>query len=221
MKHILNNLSEEEKNSIREQHTGGMKVMTENFSKLLNSKLGNSKPFLAEQQRAADTIEGGGMGINEVMGLAYDFMNENCPEGPKDKMKYQECIGRLHDLFGMVIRNLKGNISDSREIASESNNDFVAEQTYTTKGVGTAGQEYDIKSPFKVGQVLTNIIRSIDKKPYTIKITQVGNGFVVAKIKGPGTYEGKAIDGTGTYELNTNTPKKLMGNNELGNFMIP
>jgi hypothetical protein len=48
MKHILNNLSEQEKNSIREQHTGGMKVMTENFSKLLNSKLGDAKP-LTEQ----------------------------------------------------------------------------------------------------------------------------------------------------------------------------
>ena len=32
MKHILNNISEEEKNAIREQHTGGMKVMTEKFS---------------------------------------------------------------------------------------------------------------------------------------------------------------------------------------------
>ena len=50
MKHILNNMSEEEKNSIREQHTGGMKVMTENFSKLLNSKLGDAKPFLNEEQ---------------------------------------------------------------------------------------------------------------------------------------------------------------------------
>ena len=49
MKHILNNLSEQEKNSIREQHTGGMKVMTENFSKLLNSKLGDSKPLVSEQ----------------------------------------------------------------------------------------------------------------------------------------------------------------------------
>jgi nucleoside-triphosphatase THEP1 len=49
MKHILNNLSDEEKNSIREQHTGGMKVMTENFSKLLNSKLGDSKPLVSEQ----------------------------------------------------------------------------------------------------------------------------------------------------------------------------
>ena len=49
MKHILNNLSDEEKNSIREQHTGGMKVMTENFSKLLNSKLGDSKPLVSKE----------------------------------------------------------------------------------------------------------------------------------------------------------------------------
>jgi hypothetical protein len=49
MKHILNNLSEEEKNAIREQHAGGMKVMTENFNKLINSKLGDSKPLVNEQ----------------------------------------------------------------------------------------------------------------------------------------------------------------------------
>ena len=49
MKHILNDMSEQEKNSIREQHTGGMKVMTENFSKLINSKLGDSKPLLEEE----------------------------------------------------------------------------------------------------------------------------------------------------------------------------
>jgi len=112
MKHILNDLTEQEKNAIREQHTGGMKVITENFSKLTNSKLGDSKPLVTEQQRPAESIESG-MGINDVMNLAYDFMSKNCPEGPKNKMKYQECIGRLHDLFGMVIRNLKGNIPDS------------------------------------------------------------------------------------------------------------
>jgi hypothetical protein len=50
MKHILNNLSEEEKNSIREQHTGGMKVMTESFSKLVNSKLGDSKPLVSDKK---------------------------------------------------------------------------------------------------------------------------------------------------------------------------
>ena len=50
MKHKLNNLSEEEKNAIREQHSGGMKVMTENFSNLINSKLGDSKPLVNEQE---------------------------------------------------------------------------------------------------------------------------------------------------------------------------
>ena len=54
MKNILNNLSEEEKNSIREQHTGGMKVMTENFSRLLNSKLGDSKPLVNEETDKKD-----------------------------------------------------------------------------------------------------------------------------------------------------------------------
>jgi hypothetical protein len=49
MKHILNNLTEQEKNAIREQHTGGMKVMTEKFSQLIESKLGDVKPYLMEQ----------------------------------------------------------------------------------------------------------------------------------------------------------------------------
>jgi len=51
MKHLLNDLSELEKNSIREQHTGGMKVMTENFSRLLNSKSGDVKTLVEEQAK--------------------------------------------------------------------------------------------------------------------------------------------------------------------------
>jgi hypothetical protein len=49
MKHLLNDLSEEVKNSILEQHTGGMKVVTENFSKLLNTKSGTVRPLVSEQ----------------------------------------------------------------------------------------------------------------------------------------------------------------------------
>ena len=56
MKHLLNNMSEEEKNAIREQHTGGMKVMTENFSKLLNSKLGDAKPIVEEKEESNEGI---------------------------------------------------------------------------------------------------------------------------------------------------------------------
>lgn len=49
MKHLLNNLSEEEKNNIRKQHTGGMNVVNENFKKLINYKSGDVKPILNEQ----------------------------------------------------------------------------------------------------------------------------------------------------------------------------
>lgn len=55
MKHILNNLTDQEKNAIREQHTGGINVGTENFSRLLNSKLGDSKPLVSEQQSPTES----------------------------------------------------------------------------------------------------------------------------------------------------------------------
>lgn len=141
MKHILNDLTEQEKNAIREQHTGGMKVMTENFSKLLSSKLGDVK-LVSEQT-----------------------------------------------------------------------------QTYTTKGTNTGGQQYDITSPFKVGQTIKGK-RSIDGQIYTITVAQVGQGFIGGKIMGPGTYNNKPLDGKFPWELNTNTPGVLHGNNEMGTFTI-
>lgn len=49
MKHLLNNLSNEEKNRIREQYEGGMSVDNSRFKKLMESKLGNVKPLIMEQ----------------------------------------------------------------------------------------------------------------------------------------------------------------------------
>ena len=49
MKHILNEMSDEEKNSIRSQHTGSLQVQTERFKKLVENKLGNVKPLISEQ----------------------------------------------------------------------------------------------------------------------------------------------------------------------------
>ena len=56
MKHLLNDLTEKEKNSIREQHTGGMNVVTENFSKLINTKSGDVKPLVNEQEEGENMI---------------------------------------------------------------------------------------------------------------------------------------------------------------------
>jgi hypothetical protein len=49
MKHLFNDISQEEKNRILELHTGGIKVMIENFNKLVDVKLGDVKPYLNEQ----------------------------------------------------------------------------------------------------------------------------------------------------------------------------
>lgn len=48
MKHLLNDISKEEKKSILEQHKGGMKIFNENFHKMVNKKLGHVELF--EQQ---------------------------------------------------------------------------------------------------------------------------------------------------------------------------
>jgi len=55
MKHILNNLTDKEKQAILEQHKGGMKVMNENFSKLIKATLGDAKPLVSEQAEDQNT----------------------------------------------------------------------------------------------------------------------------------------------------------------------
>ena len=50
MKHLLNDLSQEEKNRILEQHNGGKKLVIENFNKLVNNKLGSVKPLINEME---------------------------------------------------------------------------------------------------------------------------------------------------------------------------
>lgn len=56
MKQLLNDMSFDEKQNIREQHTGGMKVMSGSFRRLVNAKLGDLKPLISEQpQHQHDT----------------------------------------------------------------------------------------------------------------------------------------------------------------------
>jgi hypothetical protein len=70
MKHILNDLSNEVKNNIREQHTGGMTVTTESFSRLLNAKLGDAKPLVSE---AMDSSQTKSKIQNELMSAGLDI----------------------------------------------------------------------------------------------------------------------------------------------------
>jgi len=66
MKHLLNDLSNEEKNRIREQYEGSLLVNTSRFKKLLESHLGNVKPLLTENPTGdtgnQEVVGGGGQG---------------------------------------------------------------------------------------------------------------------------------------------------------------
>lgn len=51
MKHILNNISENEKNEILGHYTGQLKIDNSKFNKLVENKLGDVKPLLSEQEQ--------------------------------------------------------------------------------------------------------------------------------------------------------------------------
>ncbi len=57
MKHILNDISQEEKNRILEQHSGGKKIDTSKFKSLLESSMGNVKPLVSETENTESTIK--------------------------------------------------------------------------------------------------------------------------------------------------------------------
>lgn len=65
MKHLFNNLTEQEKNNIRKQHTGGMQVNNSRFNTLLENKLGNDKP-LVEKFDDEDDMYSINEGVNVV-----------------------------------------------------------------------------------------------------------------------------------------------------------
>jgi hypothetical protein len=116
MKHILNNLSEEEKNAIREQHTGGMKVMNENFSKLLNSKLGDVKPLVNEQQvdRVINASVMGGpivvaIAIANCSGTSDQKVKSLCELCKKSKSEVTPMGNRLADAIRDSVQGLGTN----------------------------------------------------------------------------------------------------------------
>ena len=95
MKHLLNNLSEQEKNAIREQHTGGMKIITEKFSKLINSKLGDVKLINEAESQMIGMVndELSSVGEEPVSAEDIEFALNDCPvETPPNIDAKQETV---------------------------------------------------------------------------------------------------------------------------------
>jgi hypothetical protein len=108
MKHILNNISEEEKNAIREQHTGGMKLNTEKFKQLLETKQGDVKPLVSEQSYSplGDVMTGSS---HKAVKAVFDSCR-NVPQSPININKLVDGIYKgvqgLGTDEGLILRSL-------------------------------------------------------------------------------------------------------------------
>jgi len=57
MKHLLNELSDSEKQRILGQYNDSLIIETKKFNKFINSKLGNVKPLLEQDEEEEDEME--------------------------------------------------------------------------------------------------------------------------------------------------------------------
>ena len=90
MKHILNNITEEEKRSILNQYEGKLNLFTENFAKLSNSKLGNVKPIITESEE--DWVSS-----SEEMDSETDYGKMEIPQNLAHNEDFQKLVNILKD----------------------------------------------------------------------------------------------------------------------------
>lgn len=156
MKHLLNNLSEEEKNRIREQHEGGMKVNTERFKSLLESKSGNVKPLLNEQTS---------LNVDSLYNIANDVLREK-RLGTSSLKQFENSVRVLGDNpaeLQIYIGNENGN-TYIKIFGSDRNNFKVnvptPNITTTSSNVRYNVPSNDLKS--KLGDLLNQVKTNYD-----------------------------------------------------------
>lgn len=136
MKHLLNSMSEQEKNAIREQHTGGMKLSNEKFRNLVEGKLGDVKTLVKESNTSKRFGKKGIVeqletkeksDINNIMDLGYRFMMSRNPDGPKNKEGFEAALEDLKWIFKSTINNIEGQrrgVGDMMETRQETKESF-------------------------------------------------------------------------------------------------
>ena len=111
MKHLLNDLTEQEKNSIREQHTGSMKVVTENFSRLINAKSGSVKSYLKEENDFDN------YGFSDEESFLEEYKNA-------DEYAFDLYMNIDNDVTNLISYSLSNVLDEINDIVIEYQNDF-------------------------------------------------------------------------------------------------
>ena len=151
MKHILNNISQEEKNRILEQHSGGIKVNSNKFNKLLESRMGNVKPLINEEE---DEEIGGEMQDNskfdEMMRLDDEL--ENDPKYKEYERKY---------LRNKIVKSLEKSMGISSEMMSEDEINSMVEMFSSIMDVSKSSGVIK-KTPENIRLIKDSTIKMVD-----------------------------------------------------------
>jgi hypothetical protein len=99
MKHILNDISKEEKNRILEQHSGGKTIDTTKFKRLLESTMGNVKPLITEEEEMCKKEMSSEEFTKKVINACSGSGSSNCLKLGTKKM-YPKTYGKLKSLKG-------------------------------------------------------------------------------------------------------------------------
>jgi len=90
MKHLLNDMSQDEMNAIRGQHTGGKKITVENFSNMVNKKLGEVPTILSESETSLVGSQGfeiGEQGIGSKLRAAVSGNRKGKDQRKKERQE--------------------------------------------------------------------------------------------------------------------------------------
>lgn len=95
MKHLLNNISDDEKRSILEQHKGGMKIYNEKFDALINKRLGEIDLF---EQQFKERVDEKTFSTGNVVDLPQEIKDRllEIGQNSKDFISYRQ-TGSMKD----------------------------------------------------------------------------------------------------------------------------
>lgn len=156
MKHLLNNLSEEEKNNIRKLHEGGMNLAIDNFKKLIETKSGDVKPYLLEQEETKmdrNSPEWKTL-FNKLKDLynpkIITFMSYDDSSEPHQSLNWGTTQGNFNVGYGLSISSGRKDftlISDDNDLKKQID-DWWKQKGY--KSDGRINFEFDINNPQKI-----------------------------------------------------------------------
>ena len=162
MKHLLNNIPQEEKNRILEQHRGGKSIDTTRFKVLLESTMGNVKPLIME----------GPTGYTQTTKVGKDQQGQELYKNPTtgvygDTSNWVKVIAFSDEATTQALTNIEIN---PQMIGLEGNN---VKFTYRIAGKSVDGTgTFDCNSKNSMhfdGKPLTGTLYISDKRVDTLK----------------------------------------------------